>query len=125
MSKILVVDDSMVIRKMINRSLEGSNHEVVEAENGQEGLDHFMNDHFDLVITDINMPILNGFEFIEKLRKSDHEKKDLPIIVVSTEFSDDVKAQGKSLGVNAWMVKPTDDKLLNEAVTVLIARSQA
>ena len=124
MSKILVVDDSMVIRKMINRSLE-SNHDITQAENGQEGFDQFQKETFDLIITDINMPIMNGFEFIEKVRSSGHDKQNLPIIVLSTEFSDDVKARGRELGVSAWMVKPTEDGPLNEAVQTLIERSQS
>ena len=124
MSKILIVDDSMVIRKMINRSLEVQQHEIVQAENGQEGLTLFQDNTFDLIITDINMPIMNGFEFIEAVRTSDHAKKNLPIIVLSTEFSDDVKARGRELGVNAWMVKPTEDDTLNEAVTTLISRAK-
>ncbi len=110
---------------MINKSLETNSHDTEQAENGQEGFSLFQSGDFDLVITDINMPILNGFELIEKIRTSDHPKKHLPIIVLSTEFSDDVKAKGRELGVNAWMVKPTEDSVLNEAVMTLIARAKA
>ena len=125
MSKILIVDDSMVIRKMINKSLDLAGHECHQAENGQEGFNTFLENTFDLVVTDINMPILDGFGLIEKIRTSDHAAKNLPIIVLSTEFSDDTKAKGRSLGVNAWMVKPTDDSVLQNAVAALIERAKA
>lgn len=121
MSKILIVDDSMVIRKMVTKSLEDNQHETVQAENGQEGFDLFQEGSFDLIITDINMPVLNGFELIAKVRESSNGKS-IPIIVLSTEFSDDIKQQGKDLGVNAWMVKPTQDDTLNEVVTALLNR---
>lgn len=121
MSKILIVDDSMVIRKMVKKSLEDNQHETAQAENGQEGFDLFQDGSYDLVITDINMPILNGFELIAKIRETG-QGKTTPIIVLSTEFSDDIKAQGKALGVNAWMVKPTQDDTLNEVVTALLNR---
>lgn len=123
MSKILVVDDSMVIRKMIQKSLETNGHEVTQAENGQEGFDRFNEGEFDLLITDINMPIMNGFELVEKVRISNHSKRTLPIVVVSTEFSDNLKLKGKNLGVNAWVVKPTNDDDLNQVVSALIKRA--
>ena len=124
MPSILVVDDSMVIRKMLNKALE-SDYSVSQAENGQEGLTLFEANSYDLLITDINMPIMNGFELIEKVRTGGHEKKHLPIIVLSTEFSDDVKAKGRELGVNAWMVKPTEETILKDAVKALLAKANA
>lgn len=124
MPKILIVDDSMVIRKMINKSLEDAQYEVIQAENGQEAFSLFQSNDIDLIITDINMPIMNGFEFIEKVREKSPDNKKLPIIVVSTEFSDEVKQRGKKLGVSAWMVKPTQDDVLNEAVATLLERAK-
>lgn len=121
MAKILVVDDSMVIRKMVVKTLETNNHQTSQAENGQEGYNAFDREHYDLIITDINMPILNGFEMIAKIRQTT-QGKTTPIIVLSTEFSDDIKQQGKNLGVSAWMVKPTQDSVLNEVVTALLNR---
>lgn len=122
MPKILIVDDSKFIRKMISMPLEAAEHEITQAENGQEAFEIFQDHNFDLVITDINMPILGGFGLIEKIRGSSHLRKYIPIIVVSTEFSDDVKERGRRLGVGAWMVKPTDGDSLNEAVNVLIQK---
>lgn len=121
MSKILIIDDSMVIRKMVNKSLVDQNHETAQAENGQEGFELFSDGDYDLIITDINMPIMNGFELIKKIRELP-KGGNVPIIVLSTEFSDDIKQQGKDLGVNAWMVKPTQDDTLNEVVTALLNR---
>lgn len=121
MPKILVVDDSLVIRKMLVKSLEESQYEVLQAENGQEGLDLFTIHHCDLLITDINMPILNGLQLISKIRQTDRGKS-VPIIVLSTEFSDDIKQQGKDLNVKAWMVKPAQEDTLKEVVTALLTK---
>jgi len=125
MSKILVVDDSMVIRKMINKTLSTEGHEIVQAENGQEGLELFNSSPFDLIITDINMPIMNGFEFSEKVRAGVAPSCDVPIIVLSTEFSDEVKERGRNIGVNAWMVKPAEEEKLVKAVAFLIKNTKA
>lgn len=122
LSKFLVVDDSMVIRKMVRSSLEKEGHEVVQAENGQEGLDIYSSGEFDLVVTDINMPIMNGFEMTEKIRSIDGQKGKVPIIVVSTEFSDETKAKGKEVGVNAWMVKPCEHEQLLELIGLLLKK---
>ena len=125
MSKILVVDDSMVIRKMINKALSEAGHEIVQAENGKEGLELFQSDTFDLIITDINMPIMNGFEFSEKVRSGEAPSCEIPIIVISTEFSDEVKARGRNMGINAWMVKPAENEKLIKAVAFLIENTKA
>jgi two-component system chemotaxis response regulator CheY len=120
MSKILVVDDSMVIRKIVIKAVEVDGHETVQAENGLEAFDLFQADKFDLIITDINMPIMNGFEFSKKVRSDESVNSEVPIIVLSTEFSDDMKTEGKALGVNAWMVKPPDNAKLLKGVTALL-----
>ena len=125
MSKILVVDDSMVIRKMINKILSEVGHEIIQAEDGKEGLELFGSTVFDLVITDINMPIMNGFELSEKIRESEGQACDVPIIVISTEFSDEVKKRGRNIGVNAWMVKPAENEKLIKAVAFLIENTKA
>ncbi|OUR97933.1 hypothetical protein A9Q84_06980 [Halobacteriovorax marinus] len=124
MSKILVVDDSMVIRKMIKNSLQKEGHEIHQAENGQEGFELFAAHSFDLIITDINMPIMNGFEFSEKVRASSGTSCDIPIIVLSTEFSDEVKERGRNIGINAWMVKPAEEEKLLKAVAFLIENTK-
>jgi len=124
MSKILVVDDSLVIRKMVKRALENVGNEIIQAENGLEGLELFQSHAIDLIVTDINMPVMNGFEFSEKVRADDTIKAKTPIIVLSTEFSDEVKEKGRNLGINAWMVKPPEDEKIVKAVKVLLEKSK-
>jgi len=119
MPKALVVDDSIVIRKMVGKILSENGHEYVQAENGQEALEIFESQDFNIVITDINMPIMNGFELASAIRKSSNGHSNIPIIVLSTEFSDEVKAEGKKIGVNAWMIKPCDEDKLVAAISQL------
>lgn len=110
---------------MINKTLVAQGHEIVQAENGQEGFELFSSSPFDLIITDINMPVMNGFEFSEKVRSGDSPAADIPIIVLSTEFSDEVKERGRNIGVNAWMVKPAEEEKLVKAVAFLIENTKA
>lgn len=119
MANILIVDDSLVIRKMLNAILEGK-HKVEQACDGQEAYELLEEKKFDLVITDINMPIMNGFDLARKIRELDNHHKDMPIIVLSTEFSDDIKSEGKQIGINAWMVKPCEEEQLLQAIDHLV-----
>ncbi len=117
MSKILVVDDSTVMRKLVIHILDKKGHESTQAADGQEAFDKFDSQAFDLIITDINMPNMNGFELTKKVREhADAVKAKIPVIVISTEFSDKIKNEGKDLGVNAWIVKPCDEDQLLQAI---------
>jgi len=117
MARILVADDSRTILKMISHYLTSEGYEVITADDGREALDIFESesDKVDLVITDINMPNMNGLELAEKIRSSE-VNSGLPIIVLSTEESDKIKAEGKKAGVSAWIVKPPKQELLIKAV---------
>lgn len=117
MANILVVDDSKTILKMITRYLTDDGHDVITADDGLEGLNVFQKEmgQFDLVITDINMPNMNGIELTEKIRNGSI-KNNIPIIVLSTEESDKMKVEGKRVGVSAWIVKPPQAELLKKAV---------
>ena len=112
MTKILVVDDSLSIRQMVSLTLKKSGYEVVEAENGQDGLTKGKASAFDLVISDVNMPIMDGIELCKELRKLPNYKF-TPILMLTTESSGDMKQQGKAAGATGWLVKPFDpDKLI-------------
>lgn len=117
MAKILVVDDSKTILKMISKYLTDDGHEIITADDGLEALNTFQREKgdFHLVITDINMPNMNGMELTEKIRTSDI-KNDIPIVVLSTEESEKVKEEGKKVGVSAWIVKPPKPELLKQVV---------
>jgi len=106
MAKILVVDDSKMLRDMVVYALnEGGYSEVVEAENGKEGLERAMETKFDVVLTDINMPVMDGFELTSSLRNN-KKYDDTPILVLTTESSEDMKERGKACGATGWIVKP-------------------
>lgn len=119
MATILAVDDSASMRQMVSFTLKGAGHEVVEAENGKEALDKAKGQQFDLVISDVNMPVMDGLALIKELR-SLSEYKFTPLLMLTTESGDDKKVQGKSAGATGWIVKPFNpDQLLSTINKVL------
>jgi two-component system chemotaxis response regulator CheY len=117
---VLVVDDSNVMRSIIVRTLRLSGlplEEVLEAENGREGLDVLSKHWIDLALVDINMPVMNGLEMIDKVRQTS-EISDLPIIVVSTESSTTRIEMLKDMGIG-FVHKPFSAETLREAVIEL------
>ena len=112
MAKILVVDDSASIRNMVSFTLQQKQYETVEASDGIEGLSKAKLSKFDLVITDVNMPNMDGIELCKELRLLP-EFKFTPVLMLTTESSSDMKMRGKSAGATGWLVKPFNpDKLL-------------
>ena len=117
---VLVVDDSNVMRSIIIRTLRLSGlplEQVLQAENGREGLDILGKHWIDLALVDINMPVMNGIEMIDKVRQTS-EISDLPIIVVSTESSTTRIEMLKNMGVG-FVHKPFSAETLREAVIEL------
>lgn len=113
--KILTVDDSASMRALLMHALSTSGFDVVQAEDGQIALEWLAANEVDLVITDINMPRLDGFGLIEQLRAGSRHR-DRPILVLSTESSDEKKARARSAGATGWIVKPFDAEKLVTAV---------
>jgi two-component system chemotaxis response regulator CheY len=113
MSKtILTVDDSASIRQMVAMTLMSAGHNVVEAGNGAEGYDKAIGQTIHAVITDLNMPVMNGIEFIRKYRQHP-TSKGVPIILLTTESDEELKRQAKEAGATGWIVKPfKQDQLL-------------
>ncbi|REL29777.1 response regulator [Thalassotalea euphylliae] len=112
MAKVLVVDDSNSIRDMVSFTLKAAGYETVEAANGQEGLTKAQSANIDLVITDVNMPIMDGITLCQELRKLPAFKF-TPILMLTTESSVDMKQRGKAAGATGWLVKPFNpEKLL-------------
>ena len=116
---ILAVDDSVSIRKSISFILGQEGFEVVEAENGSDGLNKSKGEKFGLIITDINMPIMDGIQFIKELR-STAEHKFTPIIVLTTENQDSKMQEGKAAGATGWIVKPFSSEKLIAVVKKII-----
>jgi len=112
MSKILVVDDSNSIRDMVSFTLKSAGYDTIEARDGQQGLSKAKSDSFDLVISDVNMPIMDGITLCSELRKLPSFKF-TPVLMLTTESSVDMKMRGKAAGATGWLVKPFNpEKLL-------------
>lgn len=124
MIKILIVDDSNMIRKQLRNLLSTIGYEIVEGKDGKEGLAAAIAESPDLVITDLNMPHMNGLELITSLRQKE-EFKLTPVIMLTTETTADLKAQGQQLGVRAWAVKPiNEDNLMKILGKILKKRPE-
>ena len=109
--RILAIDDTRTLRELLCRTLRQASYDVVEAENGEEGLRRFGDHRPDVVITDLNMPVLDGIEFTRAVR----ERPDggaVPISILTTESGAEIKAEGRKAGATAWMVKPFDPQRL-------------
>ena len=120
MKNILIVEDSKAIRSMIRVSLEEEGgYFVVEAGNGFEALKALPTRSFDLIITDINMPDINGLELIGYV-KSNPTYRGIPLIIVSTEKSEEDKKRGMSLGAAGYVVKPFKKEDLMEMVATVL-----
>ena len=112
MTDILVVDDSLSMRHMVSLTLTEAKYNVTVAEDGVQGLERAKEGQYDLVITDVNMPNMDGLTLVKEIRTLT-DYKHTPLLVLTTESGDDKKAQGKAAGATGWIVKPFDpDKLL-------------
>lgn len=116
---VLTVDDSASIRQMVAFTLKSSGYNVIEAADGQEGLDKAKTNSVNLILTDQNMPKMDGLTLIKTLRGLP-QYKTTPILMLTTESSDAMKAQGKAAGATGWLVKPFDPQKLLEVVKKVI-----
>lgn len=119
--KVLVVDDSTSVRKLISLTLTQEGYEVLEASDGEEGFDLLAENEVKLVITDLNMPKLNGIELTQQIRQLD-KYRFVPVIMLTTETETTKKQQGKDAGVSAWIVKPFQPEKLVTLVRMVIAK---
>ena len=116
---ILAVDDSSSLRQMVAFSLKAAGYQVVEAVDGQDGLEKAKLQTVDLVLTDQNMPRMNGQELNKMLRELPTYQKEHNIML-TTEKSDEMKSKGRAAGANGWLVKPFDPQRLIEVVKKVI-----
>jgi len=116
---ILTVDDSGSLRQMLSFSLKAAGYGVIEAVDGEDGLEKARKQTVDLVLTDQNMPGMDGLSLIKALRGMKNYQS-VPILMLTTESGDDMKAMGKAAGANGWMVKPFDPARLTEVIRKLI-----
>jgi two-component system chemotaxis response regulator CheY len=109
---VLTVDDSKTMRDMVSFTLKGAGYNILEAEDGKVALDVLKANTADLVITDLNMPNMNGFELMRSLR-SNPKYAGTPILMLTTEGDASKKEEGKAAGATGWIVKPFQpDKLI-------------
>lgn len=119
MATILAVDDSASMRQMVTFTLKGAGYDVQEACDGSEALEIAKQQKFDLVLSDVNMPVMDGIAFVTELRKLS-EYKFVPVLMLTTESAGDKKMEGKKAGATGWIIKPFNpDQLLNTIKKVL------
>jgi two-component system chemotaxis response regulator CheY len=116
---ILAIDDSASIRQMVGFTLKSSGYEVVDAVDGMDGLEKAKGKTFNLILTDQNMPRMDGLTLIKSVRALP-QYKTVPILMLTTESSDAMKQQGKAAGATGWLVKPFDPQKLVEVVKKVI-----
>ncbi|MDB5424071.1 MAG: response regulator [Phenylobacterium sp.] len=110
---ILTVDDSQTIRDLLHMTLSGAGYQIVQARDGVDGLERLQDMAPDAIITDINMPRMDGFGFIEEVRR-DEKHRGVPILVLTTENEPHRKERARRAGATGWIVKPFNpDKLLD------------
>ncbi|MBN2651865.1 MAG: response regulator [Spirochaetales bacterium] len=120
-SRILSIDDSPTMRMLIRKALKEDEYEIIEAENGQEGLDLAQHEEFSLIFVDVNMPIMDGFSCVEGIRAMS-QNRETPIVFLTTVNSKDKMEKGKTLGANGWIVKPFEPEPLRKLVKVMIKK---
>ncbi|HET6516128.1 MAG TPA: response regulator [Thermodesulfovibrionales bacterium] len=123
MSSLLIVEDSAATRALIRSAIEeiGEDLSTVEAASGFEALKLLPTENFDLIITDINMPDINGLELIHFV-KTNPRYSGIPVIIVTTERSKEDKERGLALGASAYVIKPFRAEELQEAITRILNR---
>jgi two-component system, chemotaxis family, chemotaxis protein CheY len=119
MRRALVVDDSLTMREMVSQALRDCSFEPVAAANGQEGLDALDGRPIDLIISDVNMPVMGGLSFIREARAREAYAF-VPILVLTTESDIGMKEQGKHAGATGWMVKPFNPDMLRRVIAKVV-----
>lgn len=122
MSKvIMVVDDSETVRQVLHLTLGNAGYEVIEAEDGVEALSKLNGAGVDMMITDLNMPNMDGLELIHKVRAGENHRF-APIVMLSTESSEEKKQAGRKAGTSGWIVKPFKPEQLLKVVKMVLGQ---
>lgn len=118
--KILIVDDSSMVRRYVRQSLEAQEYQVEEAATGLEALERLKAEKPALVISDVNMAPMDGFELVRRIREL-HPRGSLPILMLTTEADDEARARGRTVGANGWLVKPFDPERMGAVIRHLLS----
>ena len=116
---ILIVDDSATIRQVVGMTLKGAGYEVLEACDGKDALKKLDGKKINLIISDVNMPNMDGITFVKEAKKL-ASYKFTPVIMLTTESQDSKKQEGQAAGAKAWVVKPFQPEQMLSAVSKLI-----
>jgi DNA-binding response OmpR family regulator len=119
--KILVVDDDKTTRKLLNLFLKAKGYEVVTAENGLDAMEKLGTENINLVVTDMNMPYMDGIELTKNLR-SDDNWKNIPIVMVTTEADEDEKKKAMDAGVDDYLVKPANAEQITDSIKRILKK---
>lgn len=116
---ILIVDDSATLRQVVSIALKGAGYDVIEGADGKDALTKLTGQKVHLIISDVNMPNMDGFTFVSEVKKLPAYKF-TPVIMLTTEAGEDKKAAGQAAGAKAWVVKPFKPEQMLNAVSKLI-----
>lgn len=116
---VLVVDDSSSVRQVVGIALKSAGYDVIEASDGKDALSKLTGQKVHLIISDVNMPNMDGITFVKEVKKLANYKF-TPIIMLTTESQDSKKAEGQAAGAKAWVVKPFQPAQMLAAVSKLI-----
>ncbi|HEX8948857.1 MAG TPA: response regulator [Dissulfurispiraceae bacterium] len=119
--KILVVDDDKTTRKLLSLYLKGKGYEIATAENGLDAMEKLGAGDINLIVTDMNMPYMDGIELTKTLR-SDDAAKSIPIIMVTTEADEDERKKALDAGVDDYLVKPTNAEQISESIKMILKK---
>jgi two-component system chemotaxis response regulator CheY len=119
--KILVVDDDKTTRKLLNLFLKAKGYEVVTAENGLDAMEKLGTENINLVVTDMNMPYMDGIELTKNLR-NDENWKNIPIVMVTTEADEDERKKAMDAGVDDYLVKPANAEQITDSIKRILKK---
>jgi len=105
MKKVLVVDDAITMRQLVAATLKSAGYEVADAKDGLDALKKLEGARFNLIVSDVNMPNMDGITFLKEVKKS-MKHKFTPVIMLTTESQASIKEEGRKAGAKAWIVKP-------------------
>lgn len=123
-ANILVVDDSRSMRQLVRATLEVDGHRIAEGENGRAALDLLESMPVDLVIADVNMPVMDGITLTKEIRHRERHRF-TPVLILTTERGADMKQRGRAAGATGWLVKPFDPAQLRQVVDRVIGTPKA
>lgn len=116
---ILIVDDSASLRQVVSMTLKGAGYDVLEACDGKDALGKLTGQKVHLIISDVNMPVMDGIAFVREVKKN-ASYKFTPVIMLTTEATEEKKRMGQDAGARAWVVKPFQPQQMLAAVSKLV-----